>query len=266
MSESYHCAVIGNPIAHSLSPMIHQQFAKSEGISLLYEKSLALDDNFEQTVTDFFKQGGKGLNITLPFKEKAFAMACQHREDAKVSETANTLWLNESGDLVADNTDGKGLVADLNQYLQLKDKRVLLCGAGGAAKGVIPSLLSQEISGLHIANRTVEKGIRLASSYARLTASSFGQLEGAFDVIINATSSSLSEKTLPISSHLFQHAFCYDMAYSKGETAFVKQASDSGASQAVQGLGMLVHQAAFAFYDWFGVMPEVAPVLKRLLR
>lgn len=264
MSESYLCAVIGNPIDHSLSPAIHHQFAEAEGIPLHYEKQLATDDNIETVVRDFFDKGGKGLNITLPFKERVFAIADEATADAKGSETSNTLWLNESHQMVADNTDGRGLVADLSQHIDLSGKRILLLGAGGAAKSVVPALLSEPISGLHIANRTVEKGVRLASNYARVTASSFGQIEGAFDILINATSCSLFQKTLPISPHIFQHTFCYDMAYQKGETVFVQQALSDGAGEAIQGLGMLVHQAAFAFEDWFNVMPAVQPVLNKL--
>lgn len=265
MSECYRCAVVGNPIAHSLSPFIHEQFARQVGIQLTYDKIEVSDNAFDATINEFFEAGGKGLNITLPFKEKAYALSKLQTEDAQKSCVANTLWL-DGNKLHADNTDGKGLIADLNQHLSLKDKRVLMIGAGGAAKAVMPALLSAGISQLHIANRTVEKATRLAGLFPRVAASSLGQIESRFDIILNATSSSLSNKPLNLAPHLFQHTFCYDMAYQKeGDTAFVKQAREAGASGAVQGIGMLVEQAALSFDTWFSTRPDTQPVINLLL-
>lgn len=257
-------AVMGNPIAHSLSPFIHQRFAEQTGNQLIYEKMHVNEEAFEFQVSDFFAQGGKGLNITLPFKQRAFAMAQVRTPRCIQAKAANTLWMEEE-QLHADNTDGIGLIRDLSHYLDLKAKRVLLLGAGGAARGVITPLLEAHIAELTVANRTEEKASALQNDFRQIKSCSLSGLVGSYDLIINATSASLTEKAIPISpAILHPSTYCYDLAYSsKGRTPFVIWAHEQGC-QAVDGLGMLVEQAAEAFFIWHGVKPETTAVLTQL--
>jgi shikimate dehydrogenase len=257
---------MGNPIAHSLSPVIHQHFAEQTGISLRYDKIEVPVALFEQYVIDFFNQPeGKGLNITLPFKERAFAMAQVKSARCLQAGAANTLWM-ANGQRHADNTDGVGLIRDLSHYIDLADKTVVLLGAGGAARGVIGELLNAHPARLILSNRTVEKAHALGNSFPEIHTCGFEALTEHYDVIINATSASLQDNTLTLpDSILNNHPFCYDLAYSRDKmTPFVQWAKSHG-SQAMDGLGMLIEQAAEAFLIWHGIMPDTTS-LKRSLK
>jgi shikimate dehydrogenase len=261
-------AVIGNPIAHSKSPDIHARFAAQTGQHLVYERLLAPLDGFVQTVRDFTGAGGKGANVTVPFKLEAHALATTLTPRAEAAGAVNTLKF-EGDAILGDNTDGIGMVTDIvrNAGVAIKGKKVLLLGAGGAARGVILPVLDEHPSELVIANRTVSKAADLATQFAQhgsVSASSFEDLQDRFDVIINATSASLSDDLPPVSPAVFGNAtFAYDMMYGKEPTVFMRFASSHGASVR-DGLGMLVEQAAEAFFVWRRVRPETAPVYAEL--
>lgn len=260
-----HFAVIGNPIAHSLSPFIHQRFAEQLGIKLVYEKIQIIDEAlFEKQVNDFFEQGGKGLNVTLPFKQKAFAIAALKTPRCSEAKAANTLWYAESK-LHADNTDGIGLISDLSRHVELAGKRLLLLGAGGAARGIIGPLLAAGITDLVLVNRDKEKATNLQKDFNSIKCASLSELKTGFDLIINATSASLSAEQIILPKLILKPTtLCYDLAYSRtGPTSFVEWATAQGLS-AYDGLGMLVEQAAEAFYIWHGLRPDAAAVLLRL--
>lgn len=256
---------MGNPIAHSLSPLIHQRFAEHLGIELSYEAIRVADENqFPIAVADFFEGGGRGLNITLPYKQKAFAMAANNSLLSAQAKAANTLWMNE-GQLQADNTDGVGLLKDLANYCELKNNQVLLLGAGGAARGIIAPLLAAGISQLIVVNRNPAKAHNLQLDFPAIQCSLLTELETDFDLIINATSASLgSEKLILPPSLLKPTTFCYDLAYTKtGTTPFVDWALLQGV-KGVDGLGMLVEQAAESFYIWHDLRPDARRVLAEL--
>ena len=257
-------AVIGNPIAHSLSPAIHQFFAQEMNLDLIYERIMGDKQDFEQQVLDFFSSGGKGLNITMPFKQKAFEMASIKTSRCSLAGAANTLWMKEN-QLHADNTDGIGLIRDLNRYVTLHGKNILVLGAGGAARGIIKSLLEAKPSYLVVANRTFENAQALRASFPEIICFGLDDLTGAFDLVINATSASLEGQSVHLPAEcLATIPWCYDLAYKQNEpTAFVHYARSLGCG-AVDGLGMLVEQAAEAFYVWHGVMPVTKAVLKVL--
>ncbi|MDX2319168.1 MAG: shikimate dehydrogenase [Moritella sp.] len=261
-------AVFGNPINHSKSPMIHSLFAQQTAQQLSYQAIEAPIDGFAQAMADFFSQGGKGCNITVPFKEEAFSVAQQLTPRAKLAGAVNTLLLADDGHVIGDNTDGFGLVHDLQQYMQLANKRILLLGAGGAARGVIGPLLAQGIQELVIANRTYSKAQMLATLFddkGNVNACLFAELAGDFDLIINSTSASLSGLVPPISPTLInRHTICYDMMYKANETAFNLWAMEHGAELVIDGLGMLVGQAAESFKVWRGITPDMLPVLTAL--
>lgn len=252
---------MGNPIDHSLSPLIHQHFAQQTHIHLTYEKIKAEECTFAQQIHNFFIHGGKGLNITLPFKQQAFALAQQYTERCKLAGAANTLWMDDA-QLYADNTDGIGLLRDLNRYLALPGKRVLILGAGGATRGIIPPLLGHDLAELVIANRTLGKAMELQQVFPAVRCIRLDKLQGEFDLIINATSASLSGEAIFLPpAVLASRPLCYDLSYKKqGPTPFVHDATDAGCI-AVDGLGMLIEQAAEAFSIWHGIMPETQEVL-----
>ncbi|MGH8807642.1 MAG: shikimate dehydrogenase [Noviherbaspirillum sp.] len=259
--------VIGNPIAHSKSPDIHARFAAQTAQNLTYERLLAPLDGFVQTVHELIRQGGKGANVTVPFKLEACALATSLTERAQAAGAVNTLSF-ESGAIIGDNTDGVGLVTDIvhNAGVALAGKKVLLLGAGGAARGVILPVLGQQPAELVIANRTVSKASELASQFASkgpISASDFDSLQRPFDLIINATSASLATEVPPLAPAVFGGAFAYDMMYGKDATVFMRFAAQHGATVR-DGLGMLVEQAAEAFFVWRGVRPDTAPVLAEL--
>lgn len=260
--------VFGNPIEHSRSPYIHQSFAKATEQVLQYDTCFVQLDGFTEAVYDFISNAGKGANVTVPFKEQALMLADVLSDRARLAGAVNTLIFKE-GKIHGDNTDGEGLVQDLlRNTVQLKNSRILLLGAGGAAKGVILPLLAQNPISITIANRTISKAEMLIEQFDndRLTACGFDQTAGQeFDIIINATSASLSGKLPPIPiSIINSNTVCYDMVYGKSLTPFLNWAKLQGASRVIDGLGMLVGQAAESFNIWRGVKPSVKPVLDEL--
>jgi len=246
--------VMGAPIAHSLSPMIHAHFSAQTGRDVVYETCLLDKTHFEQQVRDFFAAGGAGLNITSPGKERAFAMADIKTPRCTVARAANTLWMNQAGQLCADNTDGIGLIRDLNhQGIKLVDARILLLGAGGAARGILPALLDENPSHIVIANRTASRAEALVQALesTKLGFRPLDAVTGLYDLILNATAG--MHVSLP---HISGKPLCYDLNYdATGMTPFVAWATKAG-FKAVDGLGMLVEQAAEAFYVWHGVRPD----------
>jgi shikimate dehydrogenase len=262
--------VFGNPIGHSKSPLIHGMFAAQTGEQLSYEALLAPLDDFAGYARAFFTTG-RGGNVTVPFKEEAYRLADELSERARRAGAVNTLKKLDDGRLLGDNTDGAGLVRDLtvNAGLDLADKRILLLGAGGAVRGVLEPLLAKRPQSLTIANRTVEKAEQLAREFADLgpvAAAGFDWLSEPVDLIINGTSASLAGELPPLDPSLIQpgHTVCYDMMYAKQPTAFNRWAAEHGAARCIDGLGMLVEQAAEAFFVWRGVRPQSAAVLAEL--
>jgi shikimate dehydrogenase len=268
MTDRY--AVIGNPIAHSKSPRIHAAFARQSAQDLDYQAILAPLDRFAAAVAEFIAGGGRGMNVTVPFKLEAFALADHHTARAAAAGAVNTLKF-EQGGILGDNTDGAGLVADLlhNIGCPLAGKRLLLLGAGGAARGVILPLLDQAPVSLTIANRTASRAAQLREAFAEhgnLAARAFADLAGhQFDVVINATSASLAGAAPAIPPGLYAPgSTAYDMMYGRGLTAFLAAAQAQGAGRLADGLGMLVEQAAESFQLWRGVRPDTRPVLAEL--
>ena len=268
MTDLY--AVMGNPINHSKSPDIHAQFAEQAKENLVYSAMLVPIEGFDAAVHDFFKGHGKGLNVTVPFKEQAFQIANQLTPRAQTAQAVNTLALQEDGTILGDNTDGAGLVRDLviNQQVEITDKRILVIGAGGAVRGILQPFLEQNPKQIVIVNRTVEKAQALADSFKQLgniEALDFGELTESFDVIINGTSASLTGDLPPVpESVLAAHTCVYDMMYSKELTPFLRWASNIGVDKVIDGLGMLVEQAAVSFELWRGIKPNSTQVLARL--
>ncbi len=263
MTDRY--VVIGNPIAHSKSPQIHARFAQQTGQDIAYERLLAPLDGFGRAVREFIAAGGRGANVTVPFKLDAFALAGERSARAQAAGAINTLAFD--GDRIyGDNTDGVGLVRDIvvNAGVAVAGARVLLLGAGGATRGVILPLLEQQPAGITIANRTLAKADELVAQFSaaggKLSASPFDALSDSFDIIINATSASLSAELPPVPASAFSsETFAYDMMYGAAPTVFMQMAVGYGA-RVCDGLGMLVEQAAESFFVWRGVRPDTAPV------
>jgi shikimate dehydrogenase len=260
-----HYVVIGNPIEHSKSPAIHTQFALQTQQALRYERLLVALDGFDTAIKNLVASGVRGANVTLPFKLDAYHIATDLTPRARAAGAVNTLKF-EDNKIIGDNTDGVGLVRDIvvNAGISLQSRRILLLGAGGAARGVILPLLSELPAELVIANRTVQKAQDLLTQFhghsVALSASSFDDLSGEFDVVINATSASLSDGLPNISSSLFnEKSFIYDMMYGAKPTNFMQWAAEKKATVR-DGLGMLVEQAAESFELWRGVRPDTAPV------
>ncbi len=262
-------AVFGNPIEHSKSPFIHRLFAEQLGIHHPYGKVLAPKDDFIQSIESFFAAGGKGANVTVPFKEQAFARADELTERATLAGAVNTLKRLDDGRLLGDNTDGIGLLTDLQRLHLIKPgDRILLIGAGGAARGVILPLLTLECA-VTLCNRTharAEELARLFSHTGSVDAIAFDQLQDhEFDLVINATSSGISGSVPAIPAQLINNRVrCYDMYYQKGLTPFLAWCVEHGAEQYADGLGMLVGQAAHAILLWHGVLPETGDVINAL--
>ncbi|KAB8043230.1 shikimate dehydrogenase [Janthinobacterium aquaticum] len=264
--------VFGNPIAHSKSPLIHAAFAQQTGEVIAYERRLAPLDGFALAARSFAAEGGRGANVTVPFKLDACALATELTPRAKAAGAVNTLRF-EADAIVGDNTDGAGLVADIvrNAGVALAGKRILLLGAGGAARGVVLPLLEQGPQEIVIANRTVATAITLVTQFAdavkhdgQLQACGFEQAQGSFDVIINATSASLAGDLPPVPASVFgPQTLALDMMYGAQPTVFMDFAASHGA-QVRDGLGMLVEQAAEAFYVWRGVRPQTQQLLAEL--
>ena len=273
MTDRY--AVIGNPVAHSRSPEIHAMFARQTGQDLEYVRLFSPLDGFKATVESFVKEGGRGANVTVPFKLEAFDLAHQATPRAKAARAANFLSF-EDGRIAADNTDGCGLLRDIvmNLRFEVRARRVLLMGAGGAVQGVLVPLLEEHPALLTIVNRTAEKAVRLAEASRHLAAAGqtvvagvgYSELRGKhFDLVVNGTSSSLSDALPPLPDGLFADgALAYEMMYGKGLTPFLAFAGAQGARQLSDGLGMLVEQAAESFRLWRGVAPQTAPVIQSL--
>ncbi len=264
-------AVVGYPVKHSRSPFIHAMFAKQSGQAISYQLLETPPEHLSDTVQHFFAEGGKGLNITVPHKQAAAQLVKYRTPRAEFASAVNTILIAQDGALMGDNTDGVGLLNDLNINLkyEIKNKRVLLLGAGGAARGVLAPLLQQHPTELVIANRNVERATQLAKEFQSLgdlSSTSFTDLDGtAFDLVINATSASLQGDMPEIPGAVVgKHTLCYDMAYGKDDTAFTHWAKRLGAAYAVQGWGMLVEQAAESFFLWRGVRPDTTAVLVAL--
>jgi shikimate dehydrogenase len=273
MADRY--AVVGNPVAHSKSPLIHAEFARQTGQDMQYGRLLAPLDGFRATVAAFRREGGRGLNVTLPFKLEAFALADRRSQRALDAEAANTLKF-DADSIFADNTDGVGLLRDLEVNLRfpLGGRRILLMGAGGAVQGTLGPLIAARPALLVIANRTLEKAERLvarfsaaaAASGTRLQASGYEALAGrGFDLAVNGTSASLHGALPDLPGGVFAiGALAYDMMYGNGLTAFLQRAQGQGAARLADGIGMLVEQAAESFLIWRGVRPHTAPVIAQL--
>jgi len=271
MTDRY--AVIGNPIGHTKSPLIHGLFAQATSQPLSYEAiegPLAPAGAFEATVRAFRDVGGLGMNVTAPFKLQAFEMADERTERARLAGAVNALKF-EAGRILADNFDGIGLVNDIQRNLgvSLAGKRVLLLGAGGAARGALLPFLDQQPAQLTIVNRTVAKAEVLAAQMAgrgAVSACGFGDLAGqSFDVVVNATSASLKAELPPLSPQVFgPGCIAYELAYGKGLTPFLRLAQNAGVQQLADGVGMLVEQAAEAFVWWRGMRPDTQPVIQQL--
>jgi shikimate dehydrogenase len=262
---------MGNPIAHSKSPVIHRLFAEQTGERLVYEALLVNRDAFAQAIALFLIKGGKGLNVTVPFKQEAWELADQLSDRARRARAVNTLLMTDEGGLFGDNTDGIGLIRDLTQNLgfELRDKNILLLGAGGAARGVLGPLLEQEPAAVHIANRTAERALELADAYADVGPVSGSGLEDIeplrYDLIINATAAGLHGQVPDLPEGLIgADTWCYDMMYGSEPTAFMRYATQRGSRHCFDGLGMLVEQAAESFRLWRGVSPDTAPVIAAL--
>lgn len=271
MTDRY--AVMGNPIAHSKSPLIHTSFAQSTQQDLSYtriEVPFAPEGAFAEAVQAFAQSGGMGLNITMPFKLMAHRLADELSERAALAKAVNILKF-ESGRILADNSDGEGLVTDIdrNLHVSIEGKRVLLLGAGGAARGAVWPLLQRKPALLLMANRTLSKAHSIADDFAHASflACDMAALayEAAFDIVINATSTGLLADSMPLPTSLFApHTLAYDMVYGQGLTPFLRQAREAGAAQLADGAGMLVEQAAIAFAWWRGVRPDTQVVLAQL--
>ena len=265
-------AVVGHPVQHSRSPFIHALFARQTGEDITYELIDAEPGNFETAVRGFGAAGGKGLNVTLPHKEAAFAMADELGPEAERVRAVNTMTFHTNGRIRGDNTDGIGFLRDLtvNHRLQLRDKRVLILGAGGAARGILAPLLDSEPAELVLANRTIERAVKLVEELAaprELSVCRFDELgaHAPFDLLVNATSAGVRGEAQPFPPDCVgPDSFCYDLAYSLKDTPFILWARERGAGKAVQGWGMLVEQAAESFVIWRGVRPDTAPILSQM--
>lgn len=271
MTNIEHYAVFGSPIKHSKSPRIHKLFAEQTQQALIYDAQEVPAEQFQSAVSGFFEQGGKGLNCTLPLKELAWSFADIKTERAELSKAVNTLVLQADGSILGDNTDGVGLLTDLinNHQVKLSNTHVLILGAGGASRGIILPILEQNVASLVIANRTIDKAINLANEFVHkgtVKGCGFDDLANQqFDLIINATSSSLSNDLPPLPENLLSNnGVCYDLAYGNEPTTFVKWGEKNQASKSLDGLGMLVEQAAEAFFIWRGVRPNTKDVIALL--
>lgn len=272
MTDRY--VVFGNPVAHSLSPGVHAAFAAQTGQDLRYDRHWVPLGEFARAAAEFFAGGGRGGNVTVPFKEDAFRFAGRLSARARRAGAVNTLALESDGQVLGDNTDGIGLVRDLTANLGwvIAGRRVLVLGAGGAARGVLAPLLAEQPAQLLIANRTVDKAEHLAQEFAdlgRVAAGGFADLAGVepFDLVINATSASLVGALPPLPEGLLAAgANAYDMMYGAEPTLFLNWAQGQGAGALADGLGMLVEQAAEAFSIWRGVRPETRPVIAKVRR
>jgi shikimate dehydrogenase len=267
-----HYAVIGNPVAHSLSPRIHRQFAKQTGQALSYKAIFAPFDEFTRVARGFLEdEGGSGLNVTLPFKEPAWRLVDERTARATRAGAVNTICINDQGRMTGDNTDGIGLLRDLtiNHGASIEGQHVLVLGAGGAVRGVLGPLLSSGPASLTIVNRTPERAMHLARAFQNLAEVCGCGLEALgnqqFDLIINGTAASLHGLTPAIPDNVLRAGgLCYDLFYAAQPTAFVRWGLEHGAGKSLDGLGMLVEQAAESFSIWRGLRPQTAEVIAAL--
>lgn len=266
-------AVMGNPVAHSLSPHIHTEFARQAAQRMVYEAMQVDYGGFPQAVGNFQAAGGRGLNITLPFKQQAFALVDRRSPRAERAEAVNTIAFEKGGGSFGDNTDGAGLLRDLtaNLGVEIHLRRILLVGAGGAVRGVLGPLIDERPAEIIIANRTVEKAEELGRLFASSTAVPIASCglsdlgDRAFDLVINGTSASLRGEKLPLpASIMAPGCWCYDLVYAAKPTPFMLWARTAGAAGVADGLGMLVEQAAESFELWRGIRPETLPVIQWL--
>lgn len=266
-------AVFGNPVFHSKSPRIHRQFAKQTGVDLEYRAIEAPLRGFRETLQTFMAAGGKGLNVTLPFKIEAYQAATELSPRAQLAAAVNTLRIDGPGKLYGDNTDGAGLLRDIEKNCRhpVRDRHVLILGAGGAVRGILQPLISAGPASLWIINRTAEKAIRLAGQFSKLLAmpieaGGFADLpESAFDIIINATAASLHGDNLHLPGTLARgESLAYDLVYADQDTPFMSWAREVSVEAVSDGLGMLVEQAAESFLLWHGVRPATGEVIARL--
>ncbi|MEM7303942.1 MAG: shikimate dehydrogenase [Pseudomonadota bacterium] len=264
-------AVIGNPVSHSKSPQIHTAFAQQEGIEIEYQRILADDSNFIDSIDEFRSTGGLGLNVTLPFKVTAFEHCRNLNEYAKAAYSVNTIRFDDQGQWIGSNTDGLGLLQDLtaNLHLQLSNKMILVLGAGGSTRGIVYPLLKQRPAKLVIVNRNLEKAKVLTEifrSQGKVTACTYDDLgEDVFDLVINATSASIDNSVPPIPANIVgPDTTCYDLYYSDSATSFIGWSQDKGVKACADGLGMLIEQAAESYYIWRGYRPETKSVYSLL--
>ncbi|HPE60192.1 MAG TPA: shikimate dehydrogenase [Thiolinea sp.] len=267
MSDQY--AVLGHPVKHSKSPAIHALFAQQTGQDIRYEALMPARDGFGAFAADLQARGFRGCNVTLPFKQEAWALASDLSAHARQAGAVNTLSFQPDGRIQGANTDGVGLVRDLKRFgIVPAGLRVLLLGAGGASRGVLQPLLEQGLVQLHIANRTPEKAGELARAFAAfgpVSGGGYAALTGHFDLIINATAASIAGDLPPLPPGiLVDGGSCYDMMYGAAPTPFMQWATAHGADKVLDGLGMLVEQAAESFCIWRGVYPETNPVLETI--
>lgn len=266
-------ALVGHPVSHSRSPLIHQLFARQTGDKITYELIDAEPEQLETAVRGFAAAGGRGMNVTVPHKEAAFELCKTHGPEALAARAVNTISFKQ-GSMHGDNTDGTGFIRDVcvNHEQAITAKRVLVLGAGGAARGIIGPILEQRPKALVIANRTIERAQDLQQdlgSPPQLSICRFGELEDMepFDIVINATSAGIRGEQPPFPVSLVgDKTFCYDLAYSLKPTPFVEWSSSHGAGRAVQGWGMLVEQAADSYAIWRGKRPDTGPILSQLTK
>ena len=263
--------VMGNPVAHSRSPQIHAAFAEQTQQNIFYQAIQVDDGKFKTAIKEFQAQGGKGLNITVPFKGEAWEISENRSNRAERALAVNTISFDDAGNIIGDNTDGVGLICDLtiNNDISIKDKDILILGAGGAVRGILDPLFDSKAGRITIANRTVSRAEELAEKFsdrADISACGYDELAGSsFDIIINGTSASLQGEVPPLPENLLNdNACCYDMMYSKSDTPFVSWAKAHGAIKAFDGLGMLVEQAAESFFIWRGVRPDTSNIIQLL--
>ena len=263
--------VMGYPVSHSRSPVIHKLFALQTGENIQYELLQVVPEKLEAAVRQFQRTGGKGLNITVPHKQDVVRLCDQLSEPARTAGAVNTLSFR-GGEIHGDNTDGIGLLRDLtlNQAFSIEGSNILVLGAGGATRGIVGPLLEMQPASLHIANRTIDKAKALAEHFGRsgpVSACHFNAVPVTerFDLIINATSAGVTGAAPPYpSAAVSPETLCYDLSYGLSPTPFSVWAREQGASKSVRGWGMLVEQAAESFFIWRGVRPETAPVLKQM--
>ena len=263
--------VIGNPVTHSKSPLIHAAFAKQTGQKIHYQKIQVEQGEFLSALDDFQKQGGNGLNITIPFKEEAWRAADVLTDSANQAGAVNTMWFDKNGKRHGDNTDGRGLIIDLraNHNVRITGAEILILGAGGAVRGILGPLLDKKPAHVVIVNRTISRAEQLVALFSNrgvVAGCDYDYLPGQkFNLVINGTSASLQGTVPPLPGDLlFPEACCYDLMYSDSDTPFVSWARSHNAAKSLDGFGMLVEQAAESFFVWRGIRPQTRPVIETL--